>query len=605
MAQKPILSFGYFFILIFCFPSTSFSARVTGALKKWHPVTIDFIGPHAGETDSSPNPFLDYRLQVTLKGPSGKTYNVPGFFDGNGDGGGTGNIFRVRFTPDETGKWTYQVSFRKGENVAIYLSPNAGAPTDFDGKKGTFFISKGDSNAPGFLKWGRLEYVRNHYLKFRDGPYWIKGGADSPENFLGYNGFDNTPAAKHNYAPHIPHWNQGDPDWGNGKGKGIIGSLNYLASKKVNSIYFLPMNIGGDYKDTWPFIGPIIPEGSAANNKLHYDISKLRQWEMVFAHAEKKGIMLHFVLNEAETANKMELDSAKLGVERKLFYRELIARFGHHLALQWNICEEFNSRWKGSLELLPKTIKEWAAYIRAMDPYHHPITVHHASKVFDAWASFIGDPLFEVTSFQTQDIWAIQNFRKKSSAVGLPLVISVDETWPEPASDSNAATIRKKYIGPVYFSGGNLELILKGYMEKGNFKDYESLWDDMWHMRQFFENHLPYWEMEPNDGLLSNHKGSGKVFTKPGEYYAVYLPKGGSGKLDLSTATGYFEISWFNPRTGKFEGKTEVQKGGGPIALGYAPTSPVEDWVVFIKKRGLVLSKDYSGLTLNLNESAK
>jgi len=39
-------------------------------------------------------------------------------------------------------------------------------------------------------------------------------------------------------------WQSGDPDWGNGKGKAIIGALNYLASQHVNSIYFLPMNIG-------------------------------------------------------------------------------------------------------------------------------------------------------------------------------------------------------------------------------------------------------------------------------------------------------------------------------------------------------------------------
>jgi len=46
--------------------------------------------------------------------------------------------------------------------------------------------------------------------------------------------------------------------------------------------------------------------------------------------------------SEAEEPNKRELDDGELGTERMLYYRELIARFGHHLALQWNLCEEYN-----------------------------------------------------------------------------------------------------------------------------------------------------------------------------------------------------------------------------------------------------------------------
>ncbi|MBX2825289.1 MAG: DUF5060 domain-containing protein, partial [Gammaproteobacteria bacterium] len=40
------------------------AASVSGTLKKWHPVTIDFSGPSSSET-ASPNPFLDFRLNVT------------------------------------------------------------------------------------------------------------------------------------------------------------------------------------------------------------------------------------------------------------------------------------------------------------------------------------------------------------------------------------------------------------------------------------------------------------------------------------------------------------------------------------------------------------
>ena len=79
---------------------------------------------------------------------------------------------------------------------------------------------------------------------------------------------------------------------------------------------------------------------SPDNDNLHFDLAKLHQWGIVFEHAQRNGILLHFVLNEAEEGNKRELDNGQLGVERKLFYRELIARFGHLPALKpiWQNC---------------------------------------------------------------------------------------------------------------------------------------------------------------------------------------------------------------------------------------------------------------------------
>ncbi len=70
-------------------PAASFGADVTtieGQLRTWNPITIQFHGPAAHELDSNPNPFLDYRLNVEFTGPSGRSYIVPGFFDGDGQG---------------------------------------------------------------------------------------------------------------------------------------------------------------------------------------------------------------------------------------------------------------------------------------------------------------------------------------------------------------------------------------------------------------------------------------------------------------------------------------------------------------------------------------
>ncbi len=570
----------------------SATASVKGTFAKWDTVTIDFVGPRANAMAGDPNPFLDYRLQVIFTSPGGQTYNVPGFFDGDGAGGRSGDIWRVLFSPDETGEWSFRASFRKGPHVAVSLDPAKGEPAAFDGSTGSFAVHPQDARAAGFYKWGRLEYVGTHYLKFRDGSYWIKGGTDSPEDFLAYAGFINTPEATHRYESHNADWSEGDPDWGDGQGRGIIGALNYLASQHVNSIYFLPMNIGGDGKNVWPYVAPNDRRGSPDNDNLHFDLGKLRQWEIVFGHAQRKGIFLHFVLNEAEEPNKRELDGSELGVERKLFYRELVSRFAHLPALQWNLCEEYNL----GLKLPPEQVKQYAQYLHDVDPYDHPITVHHAGNVEKAWAPFLGDPLFPVTSFQWESVDIVETWRARSKAAGMPQVIGMDEFFPDKANAENADRYRREYAWPIYFSGGQLEYILDELVRTESFRNYEPHWRYMWLARSFIEKNLPFWEMRPMDALLTgeahyaglNNDVSGQVFAKEGEIYAIYLPVAEeAGTLDLSAASGRFVQRWYNPRTGEFAPSSSRRlQAGGPVALGSPPREAPEDWVVLITRSG-------------------
>ncbi|HKJ67485.1 MAG TPA: DUF5060 domain-containing protein [bacterium] len=591
-------------------------ARISGELKKWHTVTLDFQGPRAAETDTMPNPFLDYRLQVLFTGPDGQEYNVPGYFAGDGAGGEQGKIWRVRFTPDERGIWTYEAAFLRGEGIAVSLL-DGGEPVGFDGARGEFTVSALDTTAPGFLKWGRLEYVGEYYLKFRDGDYWIKGGTDTPENFLGYAGFDNTreyvtrfdgleiTPNLHTYAAHVDDWQPGDPDWGDGAGKGIIGALNYLASRHVNSLYFLVMNIGGDGKDVFPWTGTPDPEGSISNDNLHFDNSRLRQWETVFNHAQRKGIFLHFVFNEAEEANKRELDDGELGTERKLYYREIIARFGHHPALEWNLCEEYNLNFNFG----PDRIREFAEYIQYTDPYDHPIAVHSAGNPLEQLAFTFGDSLFDMLSVQLNQRridQVTEGFRRATAQAGKPVPASMDEFTVDMGGNEswipidNAELQRKQKIWPTYFSGGNIEFILEGFLSVDTFKtpEREKLWNYLWYARRFMQQQVPFPEMIPADDLVTGEStipaGTGggestrmgaQVFALFGSVYAVYLPSAQStGVVDLEDAKGEFTQRWYNPRTGEFEGAVRTLQGGRSAALGPPPHTPGEDWVVLVRQ---------------------
>jgi hypothetical protein len=576
------------------------SPDIQGTLTVWHPMTLNFEGPETEELSHDPNPFLDYRLQVLFTGPGGQIYDVPGYYAGDGKGQGTGNIWQVIFAPDQAGTWTFEAQFRRGKEIAIQLDPNAGEPVMFDGVSGNLVIAPLDEQADGFLKWGRLEYVGKHYLKFPDGSYWIKGGTDSPENFLGYSGFDHTvdqggkpdgAPFLHDYSFHVRHWQKGDPDWNNGAGKGIIGALNYLASQEVNSIYFLPMNLGGDGQETFPFV----QAEKTHFNKTHYDISKLYQWGIVLDHAQNKGIKCHVVLAETEKPNETWLDDGNLGIERKLFFRELVARFGHLLALKWNLSEEN--------DFTVEQLREQAAYIQAVDPYNHPICVHTHPNNFQDYQEIVGNEMFTTTSIQYKpDLAAehVREWRQKSAQAGLPWVLDMDENNPAGTglTDKNADDLRKRVLYDVYFNGGEIEWYcgyharppenIGGDLTLEDFRTREAMWTFMRFARRFIQEHLPFWEMQPMPALLSGESDAfdgGSVFAKPGEIYAVYLPQADpSGILDLSDASGELQCRWFNPRTGEFQGPARTLQAGSAIELGAPPDEPKEDWVVLIKK---------------------
>jgi hypothetical protein len=577
------------------------SESTTGDLMQWHKVTLTFGGPESAES-SPANPFLDYRLNVTFT-LGKKSFVVPGYYAADGDAGNSGsysgNKWRCHFSPSETGEWAWSASFRKARNIAVNDQPMAGEACGFDGARGSFSIASPNKLAPDFRAKGMLQYTGEHYFQFaQTKEYFLKGGADSPENFLAYNEIDNTYDADagsgsyehiggfiHEYKPHIKDWKQGDPSWRDGKGKGIIGALNYLSAKEMNSVYFLTYNMdGGDGRDVWMW--------SDENERERFDCSKLDQWEIIFEHMDKLGLMLHVITQETENDHNLG-GSVGLNLVRRLYYRELVARFGHHLALVWNLGEENNTP--------DADRKEIAAYIRSLDPYDHPITVHtQANVTLKFYNDLFGNENFEATSIQSD----FSNFhdeavilRKRSAEAGRKWAIFYDEQGPASkgilpdSDDPGHDQVRKEGLwGNLMGGGAGVEWYF-GHQYPHmdiNCEDWRSrdiMWDQTRHALTFFQTYLPFWEMTPSDYLTS--ADDDYCFAKEGEVYAVFLPNGGTTKLDLRNCSFKFDISWYNPRTGGDLQKGSINdvKGGAWTNIGSPPDKSNLDWVVLVNKK--------------------
>ncbi len=584
------------------------TASISGELKKWHKVTLTFEGPEVSETDDY-NPFLHYRLNVTFSHKkTGKTYQVPGYFAADGNAGITsatsGNKWKVHFSPDEIGKWDYSVDFKKGKWVAIRSRSRKVPSGEFmDGDSGSFSIEPSDKSGRDFRAHGRLKYVGDRYLRFEEtGNIFYKCGTDAPENFLSYNGFDGdfaTDGHKDNFVkswePHLKDWKEGDPQWSEGRGKEIIGALNYLSSKGMNAFSFLTNNIEGDDQNVFPYIN--------YDTWDRFDCSRLDQWEIVFDHAQTIGLFLHFKTMEYE--NQGLLDFGATGGLTKLYYRELIARFGHHLALNWNLVEEWGD-WGGfdGVKTMPKYATEYkslAQYIYDIDPYHHHMVIHNGED-FDP----LYGPEFKLTgaSLQTTET----DFRKvnrltkevidRSTAAGKVWPVACDEPGdpshaliPDEEDPDHYDARTNGLWGNLLAGGWGTEWYF-GYKHAHSdltCQDYRSrdlFWDmGLISINFFAENDFPVTEMSSKNELISS-KGD-YCLAKEGDTYIVLLKKGGESQLDFKNFEGKYTVKWFDLRNGgeMKSGSIKNISGNGKKSLGTPPNNPDKDWVVLIQKQ--------------------
>lgn len=631
----------------------------------WQPTTFTFVTDQGPDTNPSApfdeaaddvvagtqtllaNPWLHWRFTLRLTNPqSSRSLVVPGYFAGDGLGHGVGRAWQVRLNvPNLPGIWDYEALLERGPQLNVALPSSRGQIA----WRQTGFVSvqAARQDAEGFLARGRLRRSAGyHYLRFDDRSFFIEGGVNSPENFLGYAGFtgfendatDGTggsPGAlgfRHRYAPHVQDWRLGDPDWSaNGaaqQGRGIIGALNALAEMGANSIYCLPMNLGGDGRETHPFLdnsddgvtgeAPVDP-----GHVLHWSVRRMHEWNIVLEHAQRKGILVQFVLAEREPGNIAWLGSAS-SVARRLYLKNLVTMFGHLNALRWNLCEENGPEHAPGLshQFTIDELTAMATWIGLWDVHDHPLTVHteaNTQALYDQIRARVPASQWwlDATSLQLHGgectaldwnhdciAWAagsaatygaaVETARQSflSGGLGQALVVCVDEQGAGGSgaaddspghgplhSDWTSVDRRRRILYDTYFSGGNLEWYFGyhdlagaagenggGDIRTENFRTRAAILEVTTRVRALLET-VPFWEMQPADGLLQPWQGPlavhplygrPEVFALNGEVALVYYPSlrnnAGAldaGSLDLAPAPpgARFRVRWRDATT--------------------------------------------------------
>ncbi|MEM6777698.1 MAG: hypothetical protein AAF670_08565, partial [Planctomycetota bacterium] len=289
------------------------------------------------------------------------------------------------------------------------------------------------------------------------------------------------------------------------------------------------------------------------------------------------------------------LDNGFLGPQRKLYYRELIARFGHHLAMNWNLGEEVGLRNPVSTE---KKIA-WANYFAEHDPYHHHLVIHNGNKHYD----LLGDAS-PLTGFSLQTNrpdfsnvhGATLNYLRRSVESGKPWVVACDEPGdashsliPDSEDPTRDDARQNALWGNLMAGGAGIEWYF-GYKHDHSdltCQDYrvrELMWKQSQIALQFFANQeIPFWQMTNANDLIDPEQAY--CLKNPDDLFLVYRKRDSKAFIDLSSATGIFEVLWFDPRAGGDlqYGSAQAIQGGGPVDIGEPPSDTNRDWLAVIR----------------------
>jgi Putative collagen-binding domain of a collagenase len=304
-------------------------------------------------------------------------------------------------------------------------------------------------------------------------------------------------------------------------------------------------------------------------------------------------VAVHFKTQETE--NGFLLDNGELGNERKLYYRELVARFGHHLALTWNLGEENVNT--------PEQRRAHADFFKLIDPYDSPVVIHNAGNQNEVFGSVLGNNSVDGVSIQSFVLDSVFNNTLKwvtnSKTVNRPWVVASDEQGPSsdgivPDSvDFLHDSARKEVLWANLMAGGaGVEYYFGfGYTHTDlNAVDFRSR-DNMWRLSRyaldFFEiNSIPFWRMSNRNDLVQPPTTSWCLASTIDNVFVVYLKQGGSVSVNLPSGGLPFNIRWFDPRNGGAlqNGSSTSVNGGGFVSIGNPPNNLLSDWAALIQR---------------------
>ncbi|MDN3669329.1 DUF5060 domain-containing protein [Echinicola jeungdonensis] len=502
------------------------------------------------------NPFTEVTLEVQFQAPSGRLIEFWGFFDGDGQGGAEGNIWKIRFLPEETGTWTYVYRWSDGS----------------EGGKGTFECTP-ENAGKGILQ----PYNQNpHWLAYNGtDPVWLKSYYETGHGSLGQD-FD---WIKENvYQPLIDH------------GYNHL-QVNWLLSLCCFKQYYLdgpePETLDlALYKEGKPF--------STMNMEVWHRMEQHLGW------LNTQDVGVHMFLGVDGSQNEGPAWEKLTPEQKDQFVKYMVARLAPFANLAgWNFVWEVPGD-RESHEL------GFARLVQKYDVFDHLRTYedefpreNEYQRNEYSFAAVENHQIAAPDKDQERHLWRSAWTHHMACLLGYegkPVFMSEGNAlwrrfWHERVGADQDDLRRGAWAcataGASFTWNGHAkeyELYAGGpsglpFNDQNPFQTSEKY---IQILAKVMQDKVDFYQMKPHDELLAHHQVL-RVYAlaQPGQQYVVFAPGGESFSLQLEKGA-YSKITWIDSKSGEEITGSQVQAGENPVNF-QAPNQET-DWVLVVKK---------------------
>lgn len=500
-------------------------------------VTVNMTNPDAR------NPFTDASVSGSFeRSDTGQRWQVDGFCDSP-----NGAVYQIRFMPPSAGKYTYNVSYRQGAFQKKY----AGTFQAVDGHR------KGPIRIDPQYRWHFIwEGTGEHYFFNGTTAYWLTGWRE--ERIIN-NSIDRLHRLK-------------------------VNRIRVTVAGRSNLFFGEPVMIGKNYSNLpTPWLAERPDDFTHPGfDYTRFDVPFWQKFERMLRHARDEDMIISVVLD----MNDNKVHPAAGSEDERRFIRYAVSRFSAFSNITWDLGDDMegyrDDQWVHDTGTL---IEQW-------DPYHHLATSHPMKTVHQDRAS----EWFGFTSYQDwsrkQHALMLES-RELQKKTGRIIPQTNEEygyedhypMWAMPGSDSADVLLRTAWdivmaggyqtAGETCRRGTNIAPDTGGGWMNGRGDDTMTMFLGYGHMVDFFTS-FEWWKTDPHDELVDH---GAYCLAKPGEIYAVYLPKG--GKVTVKLEPGIYSGAWFSALSGE---KITLPAAEGPYWN--SPEAPDQNgWALLLQRQ--------------------
>ena len=431
-----------------------------------------FDGPVFGPADS---PTREVELVTQWRHESGRpVYTIQGFWDGDGQGGTSGPVFKVRFCPTQAGKWTL-----------VEVTSNR---TELRGQHQGYTVTCTASAQPGFWVVDRDQAGGRWYKRSNGSHPYIYG--NTMYSFLSE--YDD---------------------------KGPSGS-NIADDIRGNALYFkkVRFSITGD-RYPHPQVKPFLDDSGQPTDNGNFSHRSNPAWfhqrvDLAVQTAAAHDLIADLILCGPDTQDSRSvLQASGNGGDPTPLLRYIAARYGSHPNVWLCLCNEFDIKQP---RYTSEQIARCGGILRQFLPYPTPVSVHASARDWHielnttpAWNDHV------IIQRKLKKLPEAADWIARNHVLGGRIPVLDDELAYEGAGDgwSEADVIEAHlgaFLGGGYGTTGHKPANKKGHYFWGNFKASEHLAaDNLGWLRKVIDENITFWRMTPVDDPNAGGGGLG------------------------------------------------------------------------------------------------